>query len=352
MRMLVNSEFLVDFLYITYYHIDKKKGAQSVDKKWNAAILSDGVGQATRSPKLSIPQQIEDMKKRGIAFEICTEAEARKFLSENNYYFKLKAYAHNFDRYRDTEKKGQYINLDFAHLKDLSTIDARLRKLILSMSIDLEHFLKVRMLNHFNMVDEDGYQIIEELFRRNPDLKSEVEGKINTSTCNGIVKKHHGNWAIWNVIELMSFGQFINLYELFYQRNSFEDSERYLLYPVKMLRNAAAHNNCLINQMRAPYSRSISVSYDLRSEVRRLSSNRKDAVVKYLSHPTIHDFIALLVLYNKIVPDPTKSKGMDELELFFAERIPRHSDYYKKQQGLVATYNFVYEIIKMFTKSD
>ena len=141
-------------------------------------------------------------------------------------------------------------------------------------------------------------------------------------------------------------------YELFYQRNSFEDSERYLLYPVKMLRNAAAHNNCLINQMRAPYSRSISVSYDLRSEVRRLSSNRKDAVVKYLSHPTIHDFIALLVLYNKIVPDPTKSKGMDELELFFAERIPRHSDYYKKQQGLVATYNFVYEIIKMFTKSD
>lgn len=58
------------------------------------------------------------------------------------------------------------------------------------------------------------------------------------------------------------------------------------------------------------------------------------------------------LLYNKIVPDPTKSKGMDELELFFAERIPRHSDYYKKQQGLVATYNFVYEIIKMFTKSD
>ena len=63
MRMLVNSKFLVDFLYITYYHIDKKKGAQSVDKKWNAAILSDGIEQATRSPKLSIPQQIEDMKK-------------------------------------------------------------------------------------------------------------------------------------------------------------------------------------------------------------------------------------------------------------------------------------------------
>ena len=34
-----------------------------MDKKWNAAILSDGIEQATRSPKLSIPQQIEDMKK-------------------------------------------------------------------------------------------------------------------------------------------------------------------------------------------------------------------------------------------------------------------------------------------------
>lgn len=321
-----------------------------MEKTWIAEILpANDITPSQGSPKLSILQQINDMKKRGVTFEICTEIEARKFLEENNYYFKLKAYSHNFDRYRGTEKEGQYINLDFAHLKDLSTIDARLRKLILNMSIDLEHFLKVRMLKHFNMVDEDGYEIVKELFQRKPDLGDDVDGKINTSTCNGIVKKHCNNWAIWNIVEVMSFGQFISLYELFYERNTFKDNGCYLLYPVKMLRNAAAHNNCLINQLRAPYSREINVSYELKADVKKVSLNR-NAADKFLKHPTVHDFIALLFLYNKIVPEPTRTKGMDELELFFSERIPRHSDYYKKQQGLVSTYNFVYEIVETLAK--
>ena len=69
--------------------------------------------------KMTIPQQIENMKKKGISFEVCSEVEARKFLAEHNYYFKIKAYAHNYDRYMTPEKNGQYINLDFAYLREL-----------------------------------------------------------------------------------------------------------------------------------------------------------------------------------------------------------------------------------------
>lgn len=76
-----------------------------------------------------------------------------------------------------------------------------------------------------------------------------------------------------------------------------------------------------------------------------MSSYKKTTVEKYLQHPTIHDFMALLVLYNLIVPEPTKSKGMEEIQTLFSERIPRHSEYYTKQQGLISTYKFVYEII-------
>lgn len=111
-------------------------------------------------PKLSIPNQIKRMKNKGIGFTIASESTAKRFLEYNNYYYKLKAYAHNFDIYRNGEKKGQYINLDFAYLIDLSTIDARLRKIILCLAIDLEHFLKVKMLSDFNKTDEDGYDII------------------------------------------------------------------------------------------------------------------------------------------------------------------------------------------------
>lgn len=297
-------------------------------------------------PKLSIPKQIEHMRNvKGITFELCKESDAKRFLEYNNYYYKLKAYAHNYDKYREGDKKGQYINLDFAYLKDLSTIDANLRKVILSMSMDLEHFLKVKMLADFNKVDEDGYEIIEEFFKRQPDCRETIEEKSNTSTCHGIIKKYSNRWAIWSIIELMSFGQFIGLYNLFYERNDFDDVNLDLLFPVKMLRNAAAHNNCLINQLRPPYSRTIAPSYKLKNEVVKLTSIKKDLVEKRLRHPTVHDFVALLFLYNEIVPEPTRSRGMAEVLKLFTERMPRNKEYYQKEQVLLVNYKFVKSIV-------
>lgn len=126
-----------------------------------------------RGPKLSIPEQINHMKERGVQFNIISEADAKRFLETNTYYFKLKAYGKNYTVYNNGPKKGQYVNLEFAYLKDLSTIDARLRRIIVQMSLDLEHFLKVKMLSDFNMVDEDGYEIIRELFQRHPEYKEQ-----------------------------------------------------------------------------------------------------------------------------------------------------------------------------------
>lgn len=37
---------------------------------------------------------------------------------KNNNYFKLRAYRKNFEKYVGGAKNGQYINLDFAMLKD------------------------------------------------------------------------------------------------------------------------------------------------------------------------------------------------------------------------------------------
>lgn len=35
--------------------------------------------------KLSIDEQITDMKEKGITFSLCSEADARKFLQNNTY---------------------------------------------------------------------------------------------------------------------------------------------------------------------------------------------------------------------------------------------------------------------------
>ncbi|PKM72868.1 MAG: Abi-like protein [Firmicutes bacterium HGW-Firmicutes-16] len=301
-----------------------------------------------KRPKLTIPQQIKDMKESGIAFNVISESNASRFLENNTYYFKLKAYEKNYDKYRDTAKLGQYINLEFAYLKDLSTIDAHLRKIILKMSVDLEHFLKVKMLSDFNKVDEDGYGIIQELFRNIPDLKDRIEGKSNTSTCSFLINSYKDDWAIWNIIEVMSFGQFADLYTLFYTRNEFDDSYRNLLLPVRMLRNAAAHNNCLINRLCPPFSREITPNYDLKHEISNIPGMLFKALEKKLKNPTVHDLVVLIYLYVHVVPNPTKEKTLEELKYLFNERMVKHREYYAKNQELRSYYEFVKLIIDFY----
>lgn len=144
----------------------------------------------------------------------------------------------------------------------------------------------------------------------------------------------------------MSFGQFVALYELFYDRHpEFEDSYVRFLYPVRMLRNACAHNNCLINQLRAPYSREVEANRELKTYIRQINGIQSKSVEKQLQHPFIHDFLALVYLYNKIVPEPSKSKGMEDMLDFLTNRVPRNKEYYSKQQGLLSCYNFIMTVV-------
>ena len=136
-----------------------------MDKRWVSEVIPDKnntIGEKDR-PKLTIPEQIAYMRdKKGISFELIDETEAEIFLRESNYYFKLKAFEKNYSKYASGDNKGKYYKLEFAYLKELSTIDMHLREIIRSMSLDIEHFLKVRLLNDISEDEnEDGYSIVE-----------------------------------------------------------------------------------------------------------------------------------------------------------------------------------------------
>ena len=107
--------------------------------------------------KLTVDEQITDMRTKNVQFEICSIEDAKKFLKYNNYYFKLKSYARNYVVNPQTKK---YYNLDFAYLVELSKLDMHIRKIILEMSLDVEHYLKVRLMNDLsNNPLEDGYNL-------------------------------------------------------------------------------------------------------------------------------------------------------------------------------------------------
>lgn len=318
-----------------------------MEKAWNAEIVNDKGFKKDLPPKLSIPQQVDNMKEKGIKFEIMSEADARRFLWDNNYYFKLKAYCKNY--YKDAN--GRYQDLDFAYLVDLSTIDMHLRKIIIKMSLDIEHFLKVKLLQDF-LLDgsEDGYEIVREFFDAHSNIRDEIIEKGESSYCAEMINGYRDKFAIWNVVEVMSFGHFVLLYEWFYAKHShFKDNMVGLLFPVKSLRNAAAHNNCLINNM-MPGHKTIEPNKKVVrfvSTVPQISAGMRD---KKMTNPVIHDFVALLYVFDKIVTSPkTKEKTYQELAELFNSRLTKHKDYYTNNAILASSYIFVKKIVDFLT---
>lgn len=309
-----------------------------------------------RKAKLTVSEQVSYMRDHcGIRFEICTENEAEMFLKNRNYFFKVKAFAKNFHKDRKT---GKYVDLDFAHLVELSTLDALLRKEILAIAVDIEHFLRVGFVSHLSENEsEDGYELIERFFRVYPGYKAEVVSKGANSYCQDLVNKlQEEGFAAWNVIELLSFGQFINLYKLYSQNNGgWNQKICNLLIPAKAIRNAAAHNNCLLNSIFVHYSvpyrmdtsDAIQMTKQVDSYVSKIPSLKTSkSRAKKLANPVVHDFVALLFLFDKVVTsDETKRKTYQRLHTLFHDRMLRRQDLFVSNEQLRSCYQFVVKII-------
>ncbi len=122
-------------------------------------------GEKRVRPKLDANQQVGAMKSKGIRFILMDELEAERFLRERNFFFKVKAFEKVFDRYEnpDHEFFGQYLNLDFAYLVELSRLDKALRFCVMETALDIEHFMKVQM--NCSMMDDaecDAYGIVDQ----------------------------------------------------------------------------------------------------------------------------------------------------------------------------------------------
>lgn len=304
--------------------------------------------------KLSIPEQIQDMQNKGITFSFVSKKNAGCFLKFNNYYFKLKSYGKNYDKYLATNKKGQYINLDFAYLQELSTLDMYLRKIILSMALDIEHTLKTQLLYDLSQnKEEDGYYIVKRYLNMDYLRVKSLHNKIGKSATSDLIQKkqkENDNYALWEIVEVISFGEFIDLYKLYYSTYPTKDSDySSYLWSVKFLRNAAAHNNCLLNSLKAPYHVIIHKTKEIQFEISKIKSVSQNTREKWMSNPVIHDFIILVFVFLKLIKsNGIKQSGIDNLHWLFNERMIKHKEYFSKNNSIVESYNFVSKIVNYF----
>lgn len=101
----------------------------------------------SRKPILTIEQQIEHLRRKGVSFELCPEAEAARILAGQDHYFRLTAYRALFPKRVGGPRDGQYAGLDFGHLVDLAAIDRKLRGFLLPLTLDVENSAKTRRLS-------------------------------------------------------------------------------------------------------------------------------------------------------------------------------------------------------------
>lgn len=315
-------------------------------------------------PKRTSRELVEMLKnEKGVTFKYTSEDKAKKYLEDVNNYLRTASYRKNYQKYQNGKSlKGKYIDLDFAYLQELSTIDMHLRNIVTKMCIDIEHDLKVILLKNLETNNqEDGYTIVDKFLTSNPYIVGKIEAASASPFTGDLIQKYFTvrrmynqqrdkkenritefDCPVWVLMELLSFGDFIHFYEYYYSIYGTQPISTQMINLVKSLRNGCAHNNCIIADLNTGKSRAPAEINRLINLIPEIKQNQKK---KKLSCRSILEFVCMLYVYDIVVSEKVKRNRIIELKTLFYDRIPEKSAFFKKNELICSSYGFVCKII-------
>lgn len=286
--------------------------------------LSDSDKKFIKShPKKNEAELIDILKSKGITFRYLSEDEVIERLSKNTYYFKISVFRKNFSKNSD----GKYKDIDFACLNDLGSLDMRLRRILLGASLDLEHALKTSILtNVTHDKNEDGYSIVRDFFRWSKLDKEDILDK--TSKKNNylfpVYAKHQQTLSLWVLFEILSFGEFGQFVEFYYDRITLNKKKyavpNQIFRYAKNVRNAAAHNNSLI--LNLTKGSTVKVPNEIAKLSRAINLENK-----FSNKRRMIDILSLLHLHSLFCSNKIKEKFIEELQVFH-DKCLENNNYY------------------------
>lgn len=307
--------------------------------------------QIKRKPILTASEQVEHLKVKGITFSLMSEKEAINYLDNHNNYFKLASYRKNFPKHPAGKKVGQYISLDFGQLVDLAVIDMELRYTLLHLALDVEHYSKLDLLRNVSYNTEDGYKIVDDyrnsLSQKQQDIMEEEINRNSTNTyCSGIVQKYAADMPVWAFLEIIPFGRMISFYKFCADR--FKDKRMqnnfYLLLTCKDIRNACAHNSCILNDLSIGNAIT-KTKAGVHKALAQISSLSKNTRSKKMSNERIQQIVTLLYTHNTLVTSPGVKKKTSEKLHDLKQRIKKNSLYYEKNTQIKSSFDFLLTVI-------
>ncbi len=300
-------------------------------------------------PMLSTEELILHMKEKGITFRETSEEDAKNFLEHNNYYMKLAAYRSNYEKCAEGKRKGKYQNLDFAYLQELSRLDMHLRHLILEMCLDIEHAIKVRLVDLATKdPQEDGYDIVRRFLAEEGGMRvlEGIRRHKSGEYCKDLIAKYYPYFPIWVFVELISFGDLLYFCYFCEKRYNVKIVNSALMNTVRDVRNAAAHSNCLLNKMTERIDETKQVNSDISQFISAMPEISKTSRVNNLNYKFTNSFVTLVYVYHTMMPELSKKKRYEEIEEFLEGRAVKHKEYFKTNTKIVGVYNFHKKVIK------
>lgn len=293
---------------------------------------------------LSVDEQIDHMKKKGITFNVVSAADAKDFLSNHNYYMKLAAYRANYTKCDTGKRTGQYVKLDFGYLQELSTLDMHLRYLVMEMCLDIEHALKVRVVNEItNSSTSDGYDEVRKFLKEDQKLSvlKQIQSHKSGEYCHELIEKYYPYFPVWVFLEIISFGTLLH-FCAFYEKDSGSVLvNNALMNTIRDLRNASAHSNCIMNKMGERLDPTKQPHSDITTFVRGMPGISDSSRRHNLSCKFAYNMTTLLFVYESLVPKNARKKRYDELKDFMDNRAIRHKDYFASNTKITSTYKFL-----------
>lgn len=331
-----------------------------------------------KKPYRSTMELVEKMECKGITFQNISKDDAAKYLLEKNNFLRLYAYRKNFQKAELGGKKGKYINLDLCHLKALAILDLQLRKQIFGICIDIEHYLKLSILQDFETrKPEDAYaivtaflntnfytaeEILKKCIRRNGYIGnllnkyiSEQDEKDKTIFCfeqysGDELKYYCMDMPIWVFLESITFGSLIRFYDFYYKYYECEDEcpiQVTLLNSIKSIRNACAHNNCILHDLSEKQCRP-------HSFVRTFASRKgckRSMILSRLTCRSIHEFTSVLYLANKpfqgstFLPEDILNHDLKELQDVLSHFEEKYLCLFQKNDLILSSFQFLKKIV-------
>ena len=194
---------------------------------------------------------------------------------------------------------------------------------------------------------EDGYSLVRDFVVGMDDkerriLYGEIARNRHNTYCGDMVRKYEGHFPIWVFLELLSFGKLCSFYRFCAERYGRRDmvENYYRLRMCQILRNAAAHESCILNDLTGRKSR-VRTDEQLSRALAEIPEITKGGRLKKMSNERVQQITTLLFTYRQMAQSGEDHVYQCEKIKSFVERLNRSRPYYSDNSLVDSIFEFI-----------